>query len=166
MRALRSILGIKWHDKVSNVQILDQADCTSIESLLIKSQLRWTGHVIRMEDNRMPKQLLYGELLNGSRSRGRPKLRFKDTLKANLQWSSTSPRDLENRAMDRSAWRAAIHLASKNFEEQRRQKLLLAHKRRHQTASSPKGANFPCPHCDKQCASRIGLHSHLRTHTR
>ena len=67
-----------------NLEVLERAESQSIESMLIKAQLRWTGHVIRMEDYRIPKQLLYGELCEGKKT-GRPRLRNKDTLKSNLK---------------------------------------------------------------------------------
>ena len=38
-----------------------------------------------MADIHISKQLLYSELADGSRKRGRPKLRYKDTLKASLK---------------------------------------------------------------------------------
>ena len=38
-----------------------------------------------MGDDRPAKQLLYSELVNGSRLVGSPKLRFKDTLKTTLK---------------------------------------------------------------------------------
>nr|KAG5695709.1 hypothetical protein BaRGS_022386 [Batillaria attramentaria] len=84
MRALRSILGIRWQDRITNLEVLDRAQSCSIESMLLKAQLRWVGHVIRMEEHRMPRRLLYGELAVGRRHQGRPKKRYKDCVKANL----------------------------------------------------------------------------------
>ena len=57
----------------------------SIHALLKLAQLRWTGHVTRMPDERLPKKILYGELQVGKRSHGGQKKRYKDTLKAALK---------------------------------------------------------------------------------
>ena len=70
MCSLRTFLNIKWQDHVSNLQVLDMAESTSIEAMILKSQLRWVGHVIRMEDNRRPKQLVFVELASGKRKQG------------------------------------------------------------------------------------------------
>jgi len=51
-------------------------------SRLFRRKLRWFGHVVRMDDNRAVKMLLFGERADGSRPIGRPKLRFKDKVKA------------------------------------------------------------------------------------
>ena len=50
----------------------------SVEEIVTACQLRWTGHVIRMEDSRLPKAVFYGELKEGSRRVGAPRLRYKD----------------------------------------------------------------------------------------
>ena len=68
MCALRSILDMRWQDRITNVEVLDRAQCTSIEALLIKAQLRWVGQIVRMDDPRMPRQLLYGELVRVTRT--------------------------------------------------------------------------------------------------
>ena len=100
-RHLRSILGIKWQDKVSNVEVLEQAECSSIEELLLRSQLRWTGHIVRMGDNRIPKQLLYGELKQGKRVQGGQKKPFKDNIKQSLKKASIDISNWEKMATDR-----------------------------------------------------------------
>ena len=87
---LRKILCIKWGDYVSNEEVLRRANAEDIEITLIKSRLRWPGHVSRMNDNRPIKTLLYGELANGTRFVGRPKLRYKDTCKSVLKSGKTN----------------------------------------------------------------------------
>ena len=47
--------------------------------------LHWLGHVSRMEDGRILKDLPYGELATGKRLTGRPQLHFKDIFKHNLK---------------------------------------------------------------------------------
>ena len=51
---------------------------------LAKAQLKRTGHAIGMDNSRLPKVLLYGQLANAKRPPGQPLLRFKDKLKANI----------------------------------------------------------------------------------
>lgn len=65
------ILGITWNDRITNTKVLvrEQANLQS----MCKRRLRWLGHVRRMDDTRISKQLLYGELAQGKRHRGRPK---------------------------------------------------------------------------------------------
>ena len=105
-RCLRIILNIHWSDYVTNVEVLEQAVIASIEAMLLKAQLRWAGHVSRIEDHRLPKTTLYGELSSGHRNRGAPKKRYKDSLRKSLgvchidcsQWSA-----------DCAVWRYTVH---------------------------------------------------------
>ena len=57
----------------------------SLHTLFELAQLRWTGNVTRMPDERLPKKILYGELQEGKRSQGGQKKCYKDTLKALLK---------------------------------------------------------------------------------
>jgi len=82
MRHLRSTKIITWMDKVTNKEILERP---SIEDLLIRMNFRWTGHLMRMSPDRLPKQVLYSQLSSGQRKRRRPSLRFKDTIKRKLK---------------------------------------------------------------------------------
>jgi hypothetical protein len=67
---LHKILKVRWQDKIPDSEILQKAKILSINTLLMKHQARWAGHIVRMSDSRMPKQLLYGELDKGKRSKG------------------------------------------------------------------------------------------------
>ena len=68
MRHLRSIMRITWKDKVTNKEILERRGLPSMEDLLIRKNLRWTGHLMRMSPDRLPKQFLYSQLSSGHSS--------------------------------------------------------------------------------------------------
>ena len=106
-RILRAILGVHWQDRMTKARILEQADTTSIEAHIARSQLSWTGHVIRMPDTRAPKQLLYAELSSGKRKPGGQRKRYKDKLKLQKANLKKCEMDLqwESRADDRAYWR-------------------------------------------------------------
>ena len=80
------------------------AESTSIEAMILKSRLLWVGHVTGMEDNILPKQLMFGELASGKRKQGRPLKRFKDCVKASISHAEITPKELEPRAHDMTGW--------------------------------------------------------------
>ena len=49
-----------------------------------EAQIKWACHVTRMRDDRIPKQLLYGELCQGKRSVGGQRKRFTNNLRVSL----------------------------------------------------------------------------------
>ena len=62
---LRKLLKIKWQDRIPDTEVLKRAGMQSKHTLLKLAQLRWTVHVTRMPDERLPKKILYGELQVG-----------------------------------------------------------------------------------------------------
>ena len=67
-KCLRSICRIKWYHKIPDFEILDRCRIFSVQSLLDKNKLRWTGHVIRMDEARIPKILLCGRVDKGQQN--------------------------------------------------------------------------------------------------
>ena len=163
---LRKLLGIKWQEKVPDTEVLDRAGLPSIYTMLMQSQLRWAGHVVRMPDNRLPKILFYGELQEGKRNRGCPKKRYKDCLKTSLKAFRIDPATWELTAFDRSNWRTTVHKGAMAHEAARTQsqKQRREERKKRNDRLSPSRATIPCPHCPRYFRARIGLTSHLRTH--
>ena len=102
---LRKLLKIKWQDRIPNTKVLKRAGMQSVHTLLKLAQLRWTGHVNRMPDERLPKKTLYGDLLVGKRSHGGQKKRYNDLLKASLKNINILTESWEQIAQDRTKWR-------------------------------------------------------------
>ena len=163
LRCLRKILGISWDDRVTNQDVLRRAKLPGIEAMIMQAQLRWSGHVIRMEDNRLPKQLFCSELALGSRKQGGQLLRYKDTLKQSLRACSIPATGWESLAKDRSAWRQAAKKGTSAFEEQRLSHLDKKRQARKDRRANPAAA-VTCPECGRTCASEFGLRSHQRRH--
>ncbi|XP_068756587.1 uncharacterized protein [Montipora capricornis] len=117
MRCLRRLLGITWQDRVTNIDVLAKAGMPSIFAILTQRRLRWLGHVTRMDDGRIPKDMLFGELATGTRPTGRPALRYKDVCKRDLKAGGFNPSDLESAASNRSGWRSTTQAVIKEAEE-------------------------------------------------
>ena len=62
-------------DKVTSKDILERTGLPSMEDLLIRKNIRWTGHIMKMSPDRLPKQILYSQLSSGYRNRGHHRLR-------------------------------------------------------------------------------------------
>ena len=81
MRNVTRILSIKWSDHITNNEALRRAATPIIYTLLRQRRLRWQGHVCRMQDGRIPRDLLHDELTTGKTAQGRPQLRLKTVCK-------------------------------------------------------------------------------------
>lgn len=167
MRCLRRLLGITWQDRITNAEVLSRAGLPSMYAMLTQRRLRWLGHVCRMDDGRIPKDIMYGELATGTRPTGRPTLRYKDVCKRDLKTCSISPGNLESATADRTLWRSTVKAGVKQAELKRESQWEVKRTHRRQRLQSasiqPTPTNdFTCTKCQRVCGSRIGLHSHSR----
>ena len=145
-------MGIGWQNRVTDLEVVN------IEAMIKMAQLRWTGHVIRMDNSRILRQLRYGVLAQGHRNL--------DGIKDTLELAGVAAADVVRSAQDRAGWRTATNRAFEKFEECRQEKITAVRHRRKASASAPPPTSFQCPRCPTVCASRIGLMSHSSTHQR
>ena len=163
LRCLRRLLKIKWQDRVPNTEVLDRAGLLSMPALLSHRRLRWLDHVHRMDPHRLPREIPYGELRGGARRVGRPQLRFKDVCKRDMKGAQINADTWEALAKDRDIWHHKVKEGVHSAEQTARNQMALkgaARKERAASARTP--STFVCPECNKDCHSRIGLHSHSR----
>ena len=88
-RCFRGILGVtrlqQWREHLSSGDLALQFGMSNGLGVLVTQPcLQWLGHVGRMNDNRFPKKLLFGELLPTRPAHG-PKLRWRDLVLKDLQ---------------------------------------------------------------------------------
>ena len=125
--------------------------------------MRSIGNVVRMDDGRTPKDLIYGELVQGKRPTGRPQLRFKDVCKRDLKALNIDQNNWEATALDRSAWKQTVQMGLSKFTETLAQQLEEKRLRTKAAAQVDRPASvFICALCHRDCHSRIGLASHTR----
>ena len=109
MRCIHSILGITraraWAEHISNAELLALwGDTDTIEEQLAHRRLEWLGHVARMEDSRMPRQVLFGTFLQ-CRPAHRPRKRWKDGVVRDLRSCDLLASWFDLARESRSAWR-------------------------------------------------------------
>ena len=119
-KCLRRILGVRWQQMIPDTQILKRCKIPGMEALLMKSRLRWAGHLSRMSGDRIPKLLMYGGIDSaGYVKRGRPYKRYKDTLKDSLKNCEIPFEDWELVAGQKNVWRTTCSAGIKKFENNR-----------------------------------------------
>ncbi len=110
--------------------------------------------------------LLYGELAEGSRLIGRPRLRYKDICKKDMKLSDINIDTWESRAKDRSAWHFVVRQGVQKAEETRIKNLATKRVKRKEKQLQPQlassSSSFICRKCSRDCHSSIGLYSHSR----
>ena len=165
---LRKLLNIKWQDWIPDTEVLKRAGMQSVHTLLKYAQLRWTGHVTRMPDERLPKKILFGELQVEKHSHGGQKKRYKDTLETSLKDFNIPTESWEHIAQDQAKWRGLIRRGAGEYEAKR---ISEAEQKRSQRKARAKAlsteffsSDLSCTICNKQFRAKIGLIRHLRTH--
>ena len=107
------------------------------------------------------KDLLYGELENGTRKTGCPILRFKDVCKRDMKSAAIDIESWELMVEDRSTWWHLVQERIKHAENTRNMREMEKRNIRKAigTVALPNTV-FKCERCDKDCHSKIGPFSH------
>ena len=106
MRMLRWILGVSLMERIENQEIRKRVGVCKITDKARESRLRWYGHVARRdEDSWIRKAHDMG--IEGRRSRGRQKIRWRDVVGRDMNTLDIENDDVHNRQEWRRKTRAA-----------------------------------------------------------
>ena len=112
-RVLRRIFGPRrdgvtgeWR-KLYNEELNDLYSSPNIVRVIKSRRLRWAGHVARMEEERGVHKVLVGKP-EGKRPLGRPRRRWEDNIKMDLEEVGRGCGDWMELAQDRDIWQALV----------------------------------------------------------
>ena len=133
---LCKLLKIKWQDRIPGTEVLKRARMQSVHTLTKLAQLRWTGHVTRMPDERFPKIILCGELHVGN---AHMVARRSGTRRGAGEYEAKGTSEAEQKRAQRKTRAKASPTAFSS-------------------------SNLSCSIYNRQFRAKIDLISHLRTH--
>nr|VZI45680.1 unnamed protein product [Spirometra erinaceieuropaei] len=166
LSCLRRILRLNWQDQILDTDVMERTGILSVYAILRQMRLCCSGQLVRMDDERLPKRIFYGDVATGSRRKGGQIRRYKDTLKSSLKRLQINKSNWGELALDRPTWSRTVKTGVAIYEDNR----ITAAKvkrdaRKSQLCPVRNAAAQPlptCPRCQRTFRARIGLVGHLR----
>ena len=93
--------------RISTSDLLKRLNLCRIDQFITRRQLRWLGHVARMDEERLPRKLLTSWVRN-KRPRGAPQFTYGRGVMKALKKVDIEKSEWYNAAQDRNAWRTLI----------------------------------------------------------
>ena len=93
--------------RLHNEELNDLYSSPNIVRVLNSRRMRWAGHVARMGEEREVYRILVGKP-EGKRPLGRPRLRWMDNIRMDLQEVGCGYMDWIGLAQDRDRWRTLV----------------------------------------------------------
>ena len=148
-RCLKGILGITSEqqrmEKITSIQIAKRFGMDeSLEDTIIVRHLHWLGHLARMEDDRVPKKMLFGWLPRPRPPHG-TKMRWWDRVRKDLRKFGIDERTWYTEAQERVKWKKKWHRGPGESTTRRLQEDEQRNATRRTTRSGEQPANVDTP---------------------
>ncbi|VDL95545.1 unnamed protein product [Schistocephalus solidus] len=150
-------------------KVVERTGILSIHAVLRQVQMRWSGHLVRMDYERLPKRLFYGDNATGARRQGDLGTTTIPTTDNNFidappptitDIIHPHPPPAPTTAMNTTCLTPTTSVATSDYLPPATSKTTTA------PSTSDGDSALTCPHCDHTLTSHIGLVCHLRIHRR
>ena len=107
---IRKIAGVRRAERRRMKDLREEVGSKAcIVGKIVKSRMKWAGHMVRMNDDKLPKRA-ETKRQEGSRKRGRPQLRWEDCVKRDLRKAKEEEKWRE-KANNRDRWKLITKVA-------------------------------------------------------
>ena len=113
---IRRIAGVRRVERRRMKDLREEVGTKAcIVGKIVKSRMKWAGHMVRMKDEKLPKR---SETMkhDGCRKRGRPQLRWEDCVKRDLRKAEEEEKWRE-KANNRDQWKRITKVAVHRSDE-------------------------------------------------
>ena len=107
MKMSRWMLGLTRKDRIRNEEVRRRLGTGELSGQCRQAILRWYGHVKRGEEDNVCRRVME-MAVPGKWKTGRPRRRWKDCLKEDMEAVGATEEDTQ----DRLAWRRKVHMAA------------------------------------------------------
>jgi len=106
-RCLRSILHIRWEDKISNTVLWNRTSQERIEIQVLRRKWNWIGHTLRKPSSNITRHALRWSP-PGKRRPGRPRITWRRSTESESKEAKMTWSQIEQTAQDRRKWRQTV----------------------------------------------------------
>ena len=117
LKMVRWALGVTRKDKIRNEYVRGTVKIAKLGDKLQNARLRWYGHVKRREKDSVGKRMLEIAVL-GRRKRGRPRRKWMDLVRKDMEMVGAREGD----EVDRAKWRILSRLGDPEYREAKRRR--------------------------------------------
>jgi hypothetical protein len=142
-RLIRTVLGLKWYDKVTNVDLYKRSGITAASTQVLNARWRLFGHTLRMSDDTPAKQAMMYYF--SSQAGGRPGNRVTIASALAKEYEAATSNKLRTKeqyeslielAKDRVAWKGLVSTVVRCLSEKQDAKIERRTSRRHDAKRS------------------------------
>eukprot|EP01068_Selenidium_serpulae_P019254 Selendium_serpulae@DN6517_c2_g1_i11.p1 len=108
MRCVRTMARVRWQQHIRNEVVLTRVGIKDPKTLLRQRVLEWTGHVRRMELDRLPRQIMCGRPTDGQKKEGGQTLAYLSVVDRMVRQHMPGLQGWWSSAADKETWNGLV----------------------------------------------------------